>query len=274
MKIILAFFLLILLTIWSMLPLYGSENRPSEKAYATQNAPKKNTNPAKTITKNRPSIVNETVSDICTQYNCHQTENQKQKKTESPNEGWWHKLKDDPIATFTALLFISTCLLFWATWQLVRGAKETSIQQLRAYVFAGLDDVEKLFFNENGCLGAALIIKNYGQTPAYNLKGCAFIGFYKLPLSEILHPPNYSNGSLGCLAPNQIFRLYPTLTTKLSQPEMDAIKTGKIGIYVWGYLEYIDIFKIHRKTQFKMLSTSTHFDDRVLTYCSDGNEAT
>jgi hypothetical protein len=99
-------------------------------------------------------------------------------------ENWMNKLLEDPTALFTAGLFLVTVGLLLANWRLVANSKKASVQQLRAYVFTSLSDGEKMFRNENECLSAPLIVKNYGQTPAYKLKCNVFIGLYRNPLSE------------------------------------------------------------------------------------------
>lgn len=185
-----------------------------------------------------------------------------------------NRLVSDPMYLLTFFLAVATFGLWRSTHLLVTGAENTAKRQLRAYVFVSLADGEKLFLDENECLSAPLIVKNYGQTPAYNLKCSVFIGPYKLPLNETLDPPQYANGSIGCLAQNQVFRQYPTLLRKFTQTETDGIVSGEYGIYVWGYLEYTDIFKSTQKVQFRMASSGGDFARGELAYCNEGNEAT
>jgi hypothetical protein len=274
MKNILKILLSLILFLCITPHLYSTENFAFKKTATTGNAPTNSTRPVKQISQEISSPADKEIPQINSTNNTNETKDQEKKVNEGPDKSWWLKFITDPVATFTGLLFLVTFGLWWATYRLVIGAKKTAEQQLRAYVFPSLADGEKLFLDESGRLCAPLIIKNYGQTPAYKLRCSVFVGRYKLPLIEILDSPDYDNGSLGCLAPNQVFRQYPALPRKLSQIEEADIKSEVCGIYVWGYLEYVDIFKIQRKVQFRMISTGDDFDRYELAYSKEGNEAT
>jgi hypothetical protein len=72
---------------------------------------------------------------------------------------WW-------LVGFTFLLAIFTGLLFWATWRLVKDAKESSKRQMRAYLSVVSVTVE----GEIRHISAMIAVKNVGQTPARNAK--------------------------------------------------------------------------------------------------------
>lgn len=262
------------LILFSTSKMYGSENHPGKEANATNNSESTQKNKIEETCLSFFSVFPCVVSDVMNHPLPSNHAGQQKEKEESPGDGWWGKLWDDPIALFTALLFFATLALFWATYRLVAGADLTAERQLRAYVFVSLADGEKLFLDENGCLSAPLIIKNYGQTPAYNLKCSVFIGPCKLPLAEILDPPNYTGGSVGCLPHNQAHRQYPTVLRPLTETEIEGITSGKYGMFVWGYLEYKDIFKSVQNVQFRMVSSGADFARGELAYCNEGNEAT
>ena len=196
------------------------------------------------------------------------------KRENEKKSGFTNRLRTDPIYLITFFLVFATFGLWYATYQLVVGTMNTAKRQLRAYVFASLADGEKMFLDEDGRLSAPLIIKNYGQTPAHNLKCSVFIGPYKIPLAEALDPPNYINGSTGCIAPGQMFRHYPTVLRVLTEPEIKGITSRKYGMFIWGYLEYVDVFKSIQKVQFRMVSTGEDFTRGELAYCEEGNNAT
>jgi hypothetical protein len=80
--------------------------------------------------------------------------------------GYRLKVTDTLIAAFTALLFLATVALWLATRNLVRGAERTSEQQLRAYVYTETTPLRL----DQANLGVETLIKNSGQTPAYEVR--------------------------------------------------------------------------------------------------------
>ena len=261
-----------------LLPMYSvaqSQQHPevkktSKKKEIVHETPEQKNYPVEKVPSPKPPAIDKPISPIETPINSHPKQN-----TNASNEKKWvHKFTNNPTAVFTAGLFIVTLGLWWATVLLVKNSKKTAKSQLRAYVFADMIEGEKLFFNEDNCLSAPLIIKNYGQTPAHRLKCNIFIHPHILPLSESLDHPRFEGGSRGCLAPGQTFRTYPALDKELSDTIITGIQSGEAGVHVWGYLEYVDIFETTQKTKFRMISTGDDFARYELAYCEDGNEAT
>ncbi|KJR98969.1 MAG: hypothetical protein VR65_17990 [Desulfobulbaceae bacterium BRH_c16a] len=175
---------------------------------------------------------------------------------------------------FTAILALFTIGLWREANRSVKITENTAKRQLRAYIFARLADGEKLFPDEINCLSVPIIIENHGQTPGHQLKISTFVNIYKNPLNETLDPPNFQNGSQTYLAPGQIIRMYPTLPRSLKEVEVNAITSKEGSFYVWGYLEYIDIFDNKQKTEFRLYSTGADFTRGELAYSLEGNTAT
>lgn len=88
--------------------------------------------------------------------------------------GWWNRLLDDPIATFTALLFFVTLLLWWATRELVKDAKTTSERQA-----SEIKQIERAFVHLDGF--------NYELTTAVDSK----TPLESLPLAYQTYPRLY-----------------------------------------------------------------------------------
>jgi hypothetical protein len=86
------------------------------------------------------------------------------------------------IAIFTILLGIFTVILAGATQALVRGAERTERRQLRAYLHnlkgtvRGIE-VDKIPYVE-------VDIKNFGQTPAYNVRQVSNLALAHYPWTE------------------------------------------------------------------------------------------
>jgi len=252
--------------------LYGAENLPSEKTNAPRNTPTTGTNTVKKIPRDLSSVVNKTVSSVGGPLNPNHTENQEKKETNSSDESWWYKLRTDPVATFTFLLFIATGLLWWSTRQLVLGAEKTATQELRAYVFPRID--ENMSYGFDWYRSVPLMIKNFGQTPAYDLACSLYIGLYKFPLdTDINHSEQLASSARSALAPSEYFRQYACLPDDLNKAEIDSVINKQSAIFISGKVEYFDAFKQKHTTSICLYSTGPDFRKGLLAYYHEGNNA-
>src|SRR5262249_11412210 len=87
------------------------------------------------------------------------------------------------IAAFTIILGFATAALYLATRDLVKGAELTAKQQLRAYVLADTARISNLA-NPTEVPEGHVILKNFGQTPAYDV-----LSSYGIALSSYPPPP-------------------------------------------------------------------------------------
>jgi hypothetical protein len=89
------------------------------------------------------------------------------KEAQHAHVPFWQKTLDDPVAAFTAVLAVSTILLWWVTWQTGRRqSQETKILQ-RAYV--SVEPRGTHLMKDAGQMIAHVAIKNAGNLPATNL---------------------------------------------------------------------------------------------------------
>ena len=124
----------------------------------------------------------------------------------------------------------------------VETMAETAQRQLRAYVFLKHD--KPLTYNAKGCLTSGIIIKNFGQTPAYNLMSSLHIGLYPFPLTMKLEQPSFlPTASKAPLAPTEYFPQFISLPDKLNQTEIDSIQKGESAIFILLEVLYSDIFR-------------------------------
>ncbi len=250
----------------------GAENLTSEKTNTSRKTPTTDTKTIKNIPNDIPSAVNKTVSSVGGPLNANHTENQDKKNGKAPDESWWYKLRTDPVATFTFLLFIATGLLWWSTRQLVLGAEKTASQELRAYVFPRID--ENMPDNADWYRSVPLMIKNFGQTPAYGLGCSLYIGLYKFPLdTEIDHAEQLSSSARSALAPSEYIRQYACLPDYLNQAEIESIRNKQSAIFISGKVEYFDAFKQKHTTSICLYSTGPDFNKGLLAYYDTGNDA-
>ena len=127
-------------------------------------------------------------------------------------------------------------------------ARETAQMQLRAYVY--IDALEIRNFGTERPLEAWLMLKNSGNTPAYNFQRLGHIALGEFPLRTFA---TVIWGNIkGFLAPNGEVYFGPLRTQKaLTADEYASVVAGTHAIYVWGNLRYTDAFKRERYVQFR-----------------------
>jgi hypothetical protein len=161
---------------------------------------------------------------------------------------FWEKTTSDPVAMFTLVLALSTVGLWIATLALYVAGNRHSERQLRAYVLVKGAQLRK--FGTAELPEAVVVIRNFGQTPAYAVDSFVGIAAHNYPLTIKISAPEDLKTVESILAPGgeHIFRV-PTLRT-LAADEVGAIISGEAAIYVVGKIAYIDAFKKARITNF------------------------
>lgn len=173
---------------------------------------------------------------------------------EQTGEGWWKKLRDDPVATFTMALFIATAALIGTGGIQWYESRSTAQRQLRAYVA-----LDKIFFHSYqvtnpGRLAEVLgsitnvttdnlivSIKNYGNTPAFDtsLRCTSNKGQGKpIYLTDIHNHPGVGRQML-----------HPTMRFDTEVTENSSPRHDEPG-WVWGYIVYRDIYNRWWRTNF------------------------
>lgn len=185
---------------------------------------------------------------------------------------WLVAIATAVLAGVTVGLVYYTKRLWGSTKVLAGDAKQSSEQQLRAYVFAGHDNPISL--HKEIFPSVQIDIKNFGQTPANEVICRASIGVYPYPLTAKLVPDDAPSPSSSPLAPSQTIKQFPTLESPLTNAHLDAILAKRAAIYVWGKITYKDIFSITRHTTFCLYCTGEDIDGGSLAYYPDGNDAT
>jgi hypothetical protein len=157
------------------------------------------------------------------------------------HDPWWKeylkKLRDDPIAGFTALLFIATLLLASIARNQVNDSR--AIQRAHVFVLSPQSD----FQTHNGSaigLQVWLTWRNSGVTPASEITGM-------MGVSWVVPPSKFQFGdpSQGTVA--ESFVLGPgaeATTTRLGIGAVHILGNieGKGQQFFWGWLRYRDIF--------------------------------
>ncbi|MDO8296057.1 MAG: hypothetical protein Q7T19_06415 [Caulobacter sp.] len=145
-----------------------------------------------------------------------------------------------------------------------------SDRQLRAYI--GISDIKAA--PSDGVIMVKVLIKNYGQTPAYDVHAYAGGWFGPFPSrgGHIKGGPPAKQVSGIPMAPTGTEELYCEI-----DPGGDAasVWAGHSGIYAYGYITYMDAFGKEREFRFSYRGTeSTVMERGELRACVEGNSST
>lgn len=157
----------------------------------------------------------------------------------------------------------------------VTVTKETAQAQLRAYVIC--DGAEFLNFKSERPL-VQTMIKNFGQTPAYDVR-CAFQYKFTHAVAEPIETPKFIEkdwSTLGILAPGSFIGSVTDLEeSPLPSEAKNDLLEGRAIFYVIGEVRYRDVHSEPRWTTFKYMFGGDNIMDPEYSFsiCKDGNEA-
>jgi hypothetical protein len=225
-------------------------------------------------TKDRPTV------QIECDPNCS-TKNSDENRNDGAVTRFFRKTLDDPLAAFTAILTIATIGLAFGVLFQIKDARASSERQLRAYVFISGARVVNATEGD-GPLEAHVVVKNFGQTPAYKL-----VNVNGFALDRYPPPP-----TLNLVVPEEQFRMFgrsksdlgPTQSEDarqavdrppLSEEERRALAHGALVIYVYGEIRYQDAFGRDQWTKYRLMlgGPAGVRPGGRLAPCEDGNEA-
>jgi len=153
------------------------------------------------------------------------------------------------VAAFAAGLFLATLALWRTTRKLVREARDSSEQRLRAYLH-----VTKVEFR--GSLGGEpkffLEYANLGQTPAYGVAGWCAVEL-RDRLSDL---PLLDRGEItryGDIGPGHKQNFVKQSPRQFTSGEINDIISGASTIYFYGEFGYRDAFGKPRRTLFRRM---------------------
>jgi len=196
-------------------------------------------------------------------------------------EALWQRTKRDPIAFFTAVLAISTTLLFVIAigqlWFLIRAentasrsaaaaedsaktSKDALISVQRAFVF--IRSFETVVVNQEFRILPQW--ENGGSTPTKNARNyVSWKSFVGSPPTDYNWPDIGADGNPLTAAPavNDFFvapkgtKYAAILPVPISI--IEAVKSGQQRLFVWGWINYHDIFGHDHRTEFCVEITVT-----------------
>jgi hypothetical protein len=143
-------------------------------------------------------------------------------------------------------------------------AKEIGQIQLRAFVFLGTRNI--LIDDATRRVGLYFETKNTGLTPASELSQSMCIAIREWPLVGILGGTNKLTIAKSTLAPGGVFtrlgapfcdEAQPEREMVLSPEDREAVRTGHKAIYVYGRIDYKDVFGEQRWTNYRVFFNDT-----------------
>lgn len=107
-----------------------------------------------------------------------------------------------------------------------------------------------VYLKANEPIKAQLVFQNFGRTPANDLLVTTSLQFRTTPLPE--NPPDQPvrEQSPNTLMPSDTQGASIVIESQASESAVEAVKAGKAYIYVFGHLEYKDVFLKPHKTSF------------------------
>lgn len=176
---------------------------------------------------------------------------------------------DNPAITAlsTVLLTIVTIGLLWVGYVQIR----TTRAELRAYVFArpiGIPDTD-----ETDCPKIHLVMKNSGQTPAYDVTHWTCLDVDDHPDFKMGRPPGRRQSSGTVLPPGADAGIVAERRRPLTEEECSAVVGRTKQIYVWGEISYRDTFHKRHVTKFRLYSGAESGSVGEMAWSKKGNEA-
>jgi hypothetical protein len=184
--------------------------------------------------------------------------------------GYRLKVTDTLLVVFTSLLFLATVALSLATRSLVRGADKTAERQLRAYIYTETTNITfkdgewKLWYR----------IKNFGQTPAYDVtvKSRSEVLDWSTKMPSM--PTTDKTEKVGSMGPHgDIFEIESEIQGTASVAELENMTKA---IFLVGTITYATLFGgEERNTQFRYyVGGDMRYCEGKMTADSTGNDST
>lgn len=166
------------------------------------------------------------------------------------------------VAVFTGILTVYTA----KAWR-------TSKQELRAYV--GVDATGFAESVANGVTRAEIVIKNSGQTPAFDFRISANFFYYTLPRTEFPLREQVDRQSTATLNPGQIVRVPIIFEAMVTDATRREIIAGEAAFFLYGRMEYRDAFDTRRYANFRYVADNDTHAGGTLRWraTEEGNES-
>lgn len=195
---------------------------------------------------------------------------------DNPNKPW---SLSDKIAVGACIAGFAQFLALIATiWIMIRNGR----RQLRAHVFPNdisvvdgtlLDPQE---MHKADIPAVSMLIKNSGQTPAYDVVSWWEIEVIPVSEEDSLSIPTLAKKHSTTVGTGCTFSKGRWFDRPLTADEKERIFGGTLGIYAHGRIEYRDVFTIRHFSNFRLVYTGKMFPPlkgAVMSFCEHGNDA-
>lgn len=224
------------------------------------------------------------------------TTNNKSTFSQNDSEKRWSDVINNPVDVFTGTIAFFTILLVAAGFYQATVTRAATRKQLRGYVFVETMDVLNVTGNPPPPIpgqpppqvgpwryrpdigpAAMIVIKNSGQTPAYDVVHYGNICLREYQPSPDLPPQHYiPTATKVAMPPDGKTSKFVNMLQPLTNEEIDQLRIGTHALYFYGKITYKDIFGKKRFTNFRyfhngfigILGQTT-----AVTGCEEGNEA-
>ena len=159
-----------------------------------------------------------------------------------------------------------------ATMASVGQMRDTAQRQLRAYLcIAG----GQMRFPSPDAPEAEVMIKNFGQTPAYNVRQWIHMWITDHPLRAALpEPPQDFKMSVDVLGPGSYSTMLMPKQPPVPAASIPLLGTSEGTIFIYGEVRYRDVFGKDRFTKYRLIyGGQAGVHDGRLKPDSEGNEA-
>ena len=156
-----------------------------------------------------------------------------------------------------------------------RRSRLTARAQLRAYVL--IDKIKITQITSQDGIKVTTEIRNYGQTPAFDVRSYFRIDFEAPDLpSGITEPmvPRQPRSTSG-LGPGQHVLAYMAQDV-LEESDVIALYAGEVVLYLAGLIQYTDTFGITHETHVRtyLSKAALRMKSPTMSYCIEGNKIT
>jgi hypothetical protein len=172
----------------------------------------------------------------------------------------------------TAALAIYTGMLWRSTSDLVKQSEKHSERELRAYV--GIRQNPTRNMQSVPTTTIYIYFKNHGKTPARNVR-FLFNGpaVFDHEETAVFPPPVDLSLARTLMQPGMRHTFFKEVSTEPIREHWDALRAGQRFVFIWGKIEYTDVFDKSHWTTFRLGLPGGMIAEGEWSDCRYGNDA-